>query len=51
MIGTPLVGETDSAAPALRWAPDWPQRGHCHHGERRTQLWPAPIDPTDPLIQ
>ena len=21
----------DSAAPTLRWAPEWPQRGHCHH--------------------
>src|SRR5579863_1920138 len=21
----------DSVAPALRWAPEWPQRGHCHH--------------------
>ena len=22
---------TDSAAPALRWASEWPQRGHFHH--------------------
>ena len=25
----------DSAAPALRWASDWPQRGQCHPRQRQ----------------
>ena len=31
MVGTSSVRERDSVAPALRWAPEWSQRNHCHH--------------------
>ena len=27
-----------SAAPTLRWAPEWPQRGHCHHLDVRRSM-------------